>query len=359
VQTFSGGGPVGAPNTIVAFRDALGPMPAVGGPHTGTPDGRREVDWDSLPDTFASPNAMPGDVFNAISPRGLVVSTPGTELRVSADASNPSAAAPAFRDLRAAYGSQFAPYSGERAMAPLGSNVVDIRFRVAGTDQPAVVRGFGAMLVGVDAAGVTRVTARDRDGQVVAEADAPNVGSAFVGFADTAAAPRIAHVRIVLGDRAMGAAEIAGGDVVALDDVVYGEPTPMPSLAPAAASQAPAPAEPPAAPEPPVEEGPAAAQPPVAPPAPLPMTSATAAQRIVRMQVRGRRVAYGQAAAGHVRFAVYRRQQGRYQRVWRRVAYAPAGYHRLRLPRLGYGRYRVVVGAVGSDAAVTRRFDIG
>ena len=32
--------------------------------------GRREINWDGVPDGFAAPNDLPGDFFNSNSPRG-------------------------------------------------------------------------------------------------------------------------------------------------------------------------------------------------------------------------------------------------------------------------------------------------
>src|SRR5215470_4403874 len=44
------------------FRDALGPLnPNVPG---SLGSGRREINWDAVPDGFASPNAFPPDFFN-------------------------------------------------------------------------------------------------------------------------------------------------------------------------------------------------------------------------------------------------------------------------------------------------------
>src|SRR5689334_6727893 len=34
--------------------------------------GRREIDWDDVPDANAEPNALPFDFFNVTSPRGAV-----------------------------------------------------------------------------------------------------------------------------------------------------------------------------------------------------------------------------------------------------------------------------------------------
>src|SRR5262245_26019335 len=62
------------------FRDFLGPLnPNVVGSFQ---DGRREINWDGVPDAFSAPNLMPPDFFNANSPRGAVFFTPGPGFQV-------------------------------------------------------------------------------------------------------------------------------------------------------------------------------------------------------------------------------------------------------------------------------------
>ena len=48
---------------VKRFRQLLGPNN--GGAPGGSPNGRREINWDAVPDEFASPNALPADFFNA------------------------------------------------------------------------------------------------------------------------------------------------------------------------------------------------------------------------------------------------------------------------------------------------------
>ena len=72
--------------TVDAFRADLGSLnPNVVG-SLGT--GRREINWDGVPDNFSAPNLLPNDFFNVNSPRGTVYSTPGTGVAVSANAAN-------------------------------------------------------------------------------------------------------------------------------------------------------------------------------------------------------------------------------------------------------------------------------
>ena len=75
--------------TVDSFRSAIGPLnPNVAGSFGS---GRREINWDGVPDSFAAPNNLPGNFFNVNSPRGVVLATPGTGLAVSASAASGTA----------------------------------------------------------------------------------------------------------------------------------------------------------------------------------------------------------------------------------------------------------------------------
>src|SRR5438034_2159597 len=70
--------------TVDSFRTASGALnPNVVG-SLGT--GRREINWDGVPDALSASNNLPANFFNVNSPRGVVFSTPGTGFQVSANA---------------------------------------------------------------------------------------------------------------------------------------------------------------------------------------------------------------------------------------------------------------------------------
>ena len=78
----SGATPADIQTAVDAFRNFLGPNNGVGGTF---PTGRREINWDGVPDAFSAPNLMPANFFNSNSPRGAVFFTLGTGFQVSAN----------------------------------------------------------------------------------------------------------------------------------------------------------------------------------------------------------------------------------------------------------------------------------
>src|SRR5688572_24471503 len=88
----SGANPADITDTVTEFRNALGTLnPNTPGSFLG---GRREINWDGVPDTFSSPNNLPANFFNVNSPRGAVFSTAGNGFQVSMDDDNPADADP-------------------------------------------------------------------------------------------------------------------------------------------------------------------------------------------------------------------------------------------------------------------------
>src|SRR5262245_64087242 len=83
----SGATPADIQIAVDAFRNFLGPNNGVGGTF---PTGRREINWDGVPDASSAPNLLPANFFNSNSPREVVFFTLGTGFQVSADDSNPT-----------------------------------------------------------------------------------------------------------------------------------------------------------------------------------------------------------------------------------------------------------------------------
>jgi len=221
-RVVRGAGDIGP--AVASYRALLGPDN--GGAPGGAPDGHREITWDGVPDSVASPNGYPTNFFNAKKApraRGALLSTPGTGLRVSADSDNPDGAAPRFGDINPSYPAEFRTFSAQRLFSSVGSNVVNLRFRVPGTDRPAVVRGFGAVYTGVDRP-ETAFQYFDAKGRSLGRFAVP-VGRkrlSFLGVVFTEAV--VARVRIEYGNRALGPDEAGDIDVAVMDNFIYGEP---------------------------------------------------------------------------------------------------------------------------------------
>lgn len=213
--------------TVKRFRRLLGPDN--GGAPDGSRSGRREINWDAVPDQFASPNALPGDFFNARTTpraRGALLETPGDHVAVSADRDNPDGAPVRFGDVNASYSARFRTFSPERLFSPIGSNVVNLRFRVPGTRTPALVRGFGAVYTDIDRRENTAFKYFDAEGRSLGKFAAPvsKRGLSFLGVIFPRAI--VARVRIEYGSGRLGPPESRRYDVAVMDDFLYAEPRP-------------------------------------------------------------------------------------------------------------------------------------
>jgi hypothetical protein len=208
------------------YRNLLGPNNG-GDPGTKGATGYREVNWDALTDAESAPYLYTPDLFNgpaAPRSRGIVLSTPGTGLMVSADSDNPTATPPSFGNINPAYVQIFPPFSGERLFSPVGSNIADIRFYVPGTTTKAVVRGFGAVYVDVDRVENTAFEYFDINDRSLGTYATPvlDKGHVFLGVLFPEAV--VHRVRIEYGNSPLGPNDGAAVDVSVMDNFIYGEP---------------------------------------------------------------------------------------------------------------------------------------
>ena len=147
----SGSNAVSIQATVDAFRASLGTLNANTAGSVGS--GRREISWDGVPDAFSAPNNLPANFFNVNSPRGVVLSTPGTGFQVSANAGNPTPIQ--FSNIDPSYISSFEPFSAQKLFTALGSTITDVNFFVPGSATPAFTTAFGAVFSDVDLANIT------------------------------------------------------------------------------------------------------------------------------------------------------------------------------------------------------------
>ncbi|WP_051797961.1 hypothetical protein [Catenuloplanes japonicus] len=216
----------GLQETVDLYRTLLG-APDNGSLPGTQPAGRREINWDGVPDTFSAPNQLPRDFFNTTAPRGVVFSG-ATSFQVSADSANPAAAPVRFGNLNSTYPSQFGTFSPERLFTPVGTNKTTIQFFVPGTTTRAAVKGFGAVFTDVDKASTTRIDVYDRWGAVLWGEWVPAGPTAAksLSFLGVKTDADIYEVRITTGNAALNSwtNDTASTDVVVLDDFLYGEP---------------------------------------------------------------------------------------------------------------------------------------
>jgi len=222
VFSASGANAAAIQGQVDAFRAQLGTLnPNVAGSFGS---GRREINWDGVPDNFSAPNNLPANFFNVNSPRGTVFGTPGTGFQVSANA---GLATPVeFGNLNANYPASFQTFSPQRLFTALGSNVTDVNFFIPGTNTPASVSGFGAVFTDVDLANTTSVQFFDPFGTPLAGpffAPTANNGLSFLGVLFNGG-EQIGFARITAGNAAPGPNDGGATDVVVMDDFIYGEP---------------------------------------------------------------------------------------------------------------------------------------
>ena len=222
VVTSGSGTAASIQSSVDSFRVSLGTLnPNVVGSF-GT--GRREINWDGVPDSLSAPNNLPANFFNVNSPRGAVFSTPGSGFQVSANAA--SGTAVEFGNINATYPSLFATFSAQRLFTALGSNIIDVNFFVPGSTDAASISGFGAVFTDVDLADVSSLAFFDIGGTSLGTFFVPTTagdqGLSFLGVMFTN--ERIGRVRITAGNQALGGNESSVADLVALDDFIYAEP---------------------------------------------------------------------------------------------------------------------------------------
>ena len=227
---------------VNAFRAALGD-PVNGNAPEERQQGRREINWDGAPPTDAT--TSPVNPFNTfLNTRGAQFTTPGSGLVQGPPSGGPQGGLAALLK-NPSYGNAFRAFSNARLFTPLGSNVTDTIFFVAGSNGTvrAAVTGLGVVFSDVDQPdgsgpankrgnrdASTLVQFFAADGRLLFSSFAPaspgSRGFSFLGikFSD----PRISSVRIIAGSGAPGPDDNEANDVVMMDDFIYGEPHPHP-----------------------------------------------------------------------------------------------------------------------------------
>lgn len=228
VRVAAGANPAAIQAAVDQFRADLGGVNnSAGGSFTS---GRREINWDGVPDSSSEPNALPFNFFNVNSPRGVIFHSIGNiggnhQFRVSANSG--SGTAVRFANLDASYEFIFQTFSAQKLFHARFANEIELLFLIPGTNVPATVSGFGAVFCDVDSSN-TFIEYYDVAGTKLSGAslNVANNGLSFIGTSFNAG-ERVAKVIIRLGNTNLQTGNIDGTnsvDVVAMDDFIYGEP---------------------------------------------------------------------------------------------------------------------------------------
>lgn len=217
-------------STVDDYRASLGNLnPNVAG---SFPDGRREINWDGVPDQFSAPNKLPANFFNANTPRGVVFFTPGTGFQVSAKAVNPTNTPIEFGNIDKDFIKNFSTFSPERLFTAVNSNIVEILFFEPGSSKQATVKGFGAVFTDVDNRHTTKIEYFDVNGSLLYSKHVRPGGSqkeslSFLGVNFDKS--DVYLVRITSGDNLAVDKYIKRlrTDAVVMDDFIYSEPEPI------------------------------------------------------------------------------------------------------------------------------------
>lgn len=236
--------------TVDAFRADLGvlnPNGVCDGVACLPGVGRREVNWDAVPDGTSSPNAFPGNFFNQLggSPagrvRGIEFSTTGI-FEVSADADsdndgNPGPTAILFGNRNPENADDFAAFSAERIFGIVGSNQLDVTFSVPGSPgTPALVKGFGVVFTDVELADAAKLEFYDANDVLIHTESAPafplgGAGDTFDSFSFVGvsfASAVVKRVHITNGGFDLNLVQTGPNDASAMDDFIFGEPIAIP-----------------------------------------------------------------------------------------------------------------------------------
>jgi hypothetical protein len=214
VRQASGSTPAAIQSAVDQFRADLGSDNGAAAPEQS---GRREINWDEIPDSAAEPSRLPSAYYRG---RGVLLTTPGTGLHVSADSSNPD-----NRPIEFGHDNLFARFSPQRLFSPLGSTVTVVDFVEPGRTERALSRGFGAVFTNVDTFGRSKIELLDVDGQTLLVRNVPaatgNQTLSFLGISLDEG--RVARARITSGDHPPDSS-VTTNDTTVLDDFFFGEP---------------------------------------------------------------------------------------------------------------------------------------
>lgn len=216
---FSANGNITA--KLTEFRNLLGNLNST----TGLTTGRREVNWDGVPDSLDG-KTLPGNFFNPTE-AGSPVSLQRGLVYAAADVAMVSKTG--FSEVNAEASTEFTSFSGNKSFAVISTNRWPVSFQVAGQNKIATVKSFGAVFTDVDKSNSTFIEFFNGTKSlgkffVPARDNTSNFSFLGVHFPGTV----ITEVHISHEGRLIdGQKDITQGgakDLIVLDDFIYSEP---------------------------------------------------------------------------------------------------------------------------------------
>ncbi|MFI5128992.1 MAG: hypothetical protein ACHQFX_03325 [Chitinophagales bacterium] len=192
----------------------------------GQTSGRREINWDAVPDMFAS-QKIPSDFFNPVAPGSNTALQRGFRYAAAVDARISSNG---FANIDASNGTEFSAFSGAKVFSAVSSNVWNVEFEVPGQSVAASVKGFGAVFSDVDDPAATSVEYFSGDRSLgVYKVPAAGGSGKFSFLGVYFPGEKVTKIRIRQGSTviANGVKDITSGgtvDLVVMDDFLYDEP---------------------------------------------------------------------------------------------------------------------------------------
>jgi hypothetical protein len=208
--------------SVSEFRDLLG---ATLNTTPGHISGRREINWDAVPDIYEN-ESIPPDFFNPVAPGSLPGLQRGFHYSPVLDAriSNSD-----FAGLDSSNALEFSSFSGNKTFSAVSTNLWNVDFQVPGQAIAASVKGFAAVFSDVDDPHSTTIEYFSGSKSLgIYKVPVRSAGSlSFLGvyFPNE----KITTVRIKQGNAVLagGVKDISAGgsnDLVIMDDFFYDEP---------------------------------------------------------------------------------------------------------------------------------------
>ncbi len=221
VTVFKASGDIAS--QLTGFRNLLGNLNTA----PGAAGGRREVNWDGIPDSLLD-GPLPPDFFNPVGDAAVASRQRG----LAYSGGNFQASAANFAHINREAASEFNAFSGGKVFANVSKSQWPVEFRVPGQAVAAGVSAFGAVFSDVDTEGSATLEAfngTERLGTFVVPARTSGSSFSFLGiyFKNKSITKIIVRHQGVLSGGGKDVSQGGASDLVVMDDIIYSEPQPQ------------------------------------------------------------------------------------------------------------------------------------